>query len=75
FSSKTLLKIAGIGTLVSLLCYIPANSFTSLLIVTIVLHIFYPVLMPALDSAAGVLVQNKQLNHYGRSRQWGSIGF
>lgn len=75
FSSKTLLKIAGIGTLMSLLCYIPANSFTSLLIVTIILHIFYPALMPALDSAAGVLVQNKQLNHYGRSRQWGSIGF
>lgn len=75
FSSKTLLNVAGIGTLGSLLCYIPANSLTSLLIVTIVLHIFYPILMPALDSAASVLVQNKQLNHYGRSRQWGSIGF
>nr|WP_106781994.1 MFS transporter [Lysinibacillus timonensis] len=75
YSSKTLLKVSGIGSLVAVLCYIPANSITSLLIVTIVLHIFYPTLMPALDSAASVLVQNKQLRDYGRSRQWGSIGF
>ncbi|MFC4321736.1 MFS transporter [Litchfieldia salsa] len=74
-SSKLLLNVAGIGTLVSILCYIPVKSFTGLLIVTIVLHIFYPTLMPALDSAASVLVQSKQLRHYGKSRQWGSIGF
>jgi PPP family 3-phenylpropionic acid transporter len=67
--------VAGIGTLAAILCYIPANSFAGLLVVTIVLHLFYPTLMPALDSAASVLVQSKQLRHYGRSRQWGSIGF
>jgi len=75
FSSKTLLNIAGIGTLIAIICYIPANSVTDLLMATLLLHIFYPTLMPALDTAAGVLVQNKQLKHYGRSRQWGSIGF
>lgn len=75
FSSKSLLNVAGIGTLISIICYFPASSFASLLIVTIVLHIFYPTLMPALDSAASVLVQGKQLKHYGKSRQWGSIGF
>ncbi|WP_047985863.1 MFS transporter [Ornithinibacillus californiensis] len=74
-SSKILLHMAGIATIIAILCYIPANSFTSLLIVTIVIHIFYPLLMPALDTAASILVQNKQLKHYGRSRQWGSIGF
>ncbi|MBN8253442.1 MFS transporter [Priestia flexa] len=74
-SNKALLNIAGIGTLIGILCYIPANSFTSLLVVTVFLHIFYPTLMPALDSVAGVLVQSKQLKHYGKSRQWGSIGF
>jgi len=31
--------------------------------------------LPTLESAASVLVQSKQLRHYGRSRQWGSIGF
>ena len=29
FSSKTLLNGMGIATLISILCYIPANSFTS----------------------------------------------
>lgn len=74
-SSKALLNGAGIGTLIALLCAIPANSFDSLLMVTLFLHLFYPTLMPALDTAAGILVQNKQLKHYGKSRQWGSIGF
>jgi MFS transporter, PPP family, 3-phenylpropionic acid transporter len=74
-SSKRLLNIMAIGTLVAIVYYIPSNSFVSLLIATIILHLFYPILMPALDSVAGVLVQSKQLQHYGRSRQWGSIGF
>lgn len=75
FSNKTLLNAMGIGTLVSVLCYIPANSFASLLAATILLHLFYPALMPALDSAAGILVQSKLLKRYGKSRSWGSIGF
>jgi MFS transporter, PPP family, 3-phenylpropionic acid transporter len=75
FSSKTLLNIMGAGTLVSISGYMLTNSYSGLLIVTVILHLFYPTLMPALDSAASVLVQNKQLKHYGRSRQWGSIGF
>lgn len=74
-SNKTLLNIAGIGALITILCYVPAHSFTGLLMVTIALNIFYPILMPALDSVAGILVQSKQLKHYGKSRQWGSIGF
>jgi MFS transporter, PPP family, 3-phenylpropionic acid transporter len=75
FSSRTLLNGMSIGTLIAILCYIPANSFVSLLAVTLLLHFFYPALMPALDSAAGILVQNKQLKDYGKSRSWGSIGF
>ncbi|MFM9280756.1 MFS transporter [Paenibacillus jiagnxiensis] len=75
FSSKALLNGAAIGTLIALLCYIPSHSFGSLLAVTVLLHLVYPALMPALDSAAGVLVQRQQLQHYGKSRLWGSIGF
>ncbi len=75
FSSKALLNGARIGTLLALLCYIPADSFQSLLLVTLVLHVFYPALMPALDSACGVLVQHNELKAYGTSRQWGSAGF
>jgi len=75
FSSKSLLNIMGVGTFVSICGYMLTDSFSGLLLVTVILHLFYPTLMPALDSAASVLVQNKQLKHYGRSRQWGSIGF
>lgn len=75
FSSRTLLNGMSAGTLIAIVCYIPADSFASLLVVTLLLHFFYPALMPALDSAAGILVQNKQLKDYGKSRSWGSIGF
>lgn len=74
-SNKAILNTTAIGTLIALLCCIPANSFTSLLIANLLLHIFYPTLMPALDSTAGVLLQRKQLKNYGKSRLWGSIGF
>jgi MFS transporter, PPP family, 3-phenylpropionic acid transporter len=74
-SSKSLINGMAIGTVAAILCSIPANNFTSLLVVTILLNFFYPTLMPILDSAAGVLMQNQQLRHYGKSRSWGSIGF
>ncbi|MED4226946.1 MFS transporter [Neobacillus cucumis] len=75
FSSKTLLNGAGIGTIIAILCCIPASSFAALLVANLIFHFFYPALMPALDSAAGILVQSKQLKNYGKSRLWGSIGF
>ncbi|MGM9951107.1 MAG: MFS transporter [Lysinibacillus sp.] len=75
WSSKRLINVLGIGTFLSLVLYIPAQSFTALLMVTLLIHMLYPVLMPALDSAASVLVQSRQLKHYGKSRSWGSIGF
>ncbi|WP_186578676.1 MFS transporter [Aquibacillus kalidii] len=75
YSSKTVINGAAVGTLITLLLCILANSFTSLLVLTLLLHIFYPILMPALDSAAGILARNKQLRDYGKSRLWGSIAF
>lgn len=75
FSSKWLINGMSLGSLLAIIFYIPANSFPMLLSVTVILHFFYPTLMPALDSAASVLVQNNQLQHYGKSRSWGSIGF
>ena len=75
WSSRRLINVISIPTFVAMLLYIPSQSFSSLLIVTLIVHIFYPTLMPALDSAAGVLLQHRQLQHYGKSRSWGSIGF
>ncbi len=74
-SSKTLINAMAFGTLIALLLTIPANTFTNLMAVVLLLHFFYPALMPALDTAAGVLVQDGQLHDYGKSRSWGSIGF
>ena len=75
WSSRKLINVISITTFFAMLLYIPAQSFGSLLIVTLIVHVFYPTLMPALDSAAGMLVQHRQLQHYGKSRSWGSIGF
>ncbi len=75
WSSRRLINVISITTFVAMLLYIPSQSFSSLLIVTLIVHIFYPTLMPALDSAAGMLLQHRQLQHYGKSRSWGSIGF
>lgn len=74
-STRTLVQWMAIGTLVSVLLYIPATSYTSIAIITLLIHIFYPALMPALDSAASFLVLNGELTNYGKSRSWGSIGF
>ena len=75
WSSRKLINVISITTFLAMLLYIPAQSFGSLFIVTLIVHVFYPTLMPALDSAAGMLVQHRQLQHYGKSRSWGSIGF
>ncbi|MGI8313802.1 MFS transporter [Halobacillus mangrovi] len=75
FSSKFLINAMTLGTIIALLLSIPADSFMSLMVVVLFLHFFYPTLMPALDTAAGVLVQHRQLHDYGKSRSWGSLGF
>ena len=74
WSNKHVIMIFTIGAFITALLYIPAQSFVALFIVTLLFNWFYPALMPALDSTAGVLVQHRQL-HYGKSRSYGSIGF
>lgn len=74
-SSKRMIQIMAAGSLLAVLLYIPAESYVSLFLVTLMLNLFYPVLMPALDSTASILVVNKELKHYGKSRSWGSIAF
>ncbi|KHE71590.1 MFS transporter [Halobacillus sp. BBL2006] len=75
FSSIRLINAMTLGTIIALLVSILANSFTSLLVVVLFINFLYPTLMPALDTAAGVLVQHRQLYDYGKSRSWGSLGF
>lgn len=74
WSGKKVLDVLSFGSLVTALFFIPADSFAALLIVTLAFNLFYPALMPALDSVAGILLQHGQLN-YGNSRSYGSFGF
>ena len=74
YDAKKVIILYAVMSLVTALCYIPAHEFWALLVVTALFSFSYPSLMPALESAAGILVQRSHL-HYGRARSYGSVGF
>lgn len=73
-NNKRLITIFAIGSLITVLLYVPSNSFVLLLIVTILFSVFYPALLPAVESSAATLAQIGHV-HYGKSRSFGSFGF
>ncbi|MEG0450101.1 MAG: 3-phenylpropionate MFS transporter [Lysinibacillus sp.] len=73
-SNKNLNGLLALGALITALLYIPSTSFTSLFIVTMLFSVFYPALLPAIESSAATLVQQSHV-HYGKSRSYGSFGF
>jgi MFS transporter, PPP family, 3-phenylpropionic acid transporter len=73
-SSQTVIFVLTASSLVSAILYIPSSSFITLLVVTLFFSAAFPPLLPALDTAAGNLVQQGNV-HYGKSRSYGSIGF
>lgn len=56
------------------LLYIPAGSYTAILIVTAAFNVVYPNLLPAMETSASVLIQKDRIN-YSRSRAFGSAGY
>ena len=58
---------------VTLLLYFLSSSFAAILFVTLLFSIFYPTLLPAIDSSATPLMRLGV--HYGKSRSYGSIGY
>jgi len=72
--NKRLTTILALGALLTALLYMPSSSFSALLIVTILFSVFYPALLPAVESSAATLVQHGNV-HYGKSRSFGSFGF
>lgn len=72
--NKRLITILAVGALLTALLYIPSTGFIALLIVTILFSVFYPALLPAVESSAATLVQHGNI-HYGKSRSYGSFGF
>lgn len=73
-SSKKLVFVFVLCSLLVTLLYIPITSFTMLLIVTFIFSAIYPALLPAIDSSAIPLMQLGDV-HYGKSRSYGSLGF
>ncbi len=74
WSGQRVTLILTIGSLLAAILYIPSVSFKTLFAVTLLFSAIYPVLLPAIDSTAGILVQRGGV-HYGKSRSYGSIGF
>ena len=54
--------------------YIPDSSFVILLIITVLFSAVYPIILPAVESGASILMQTDRI-HYGKSRSFGSIGY
>lgn len=68
------MKWLSITALLLAFLYIPSSSFTSLLIITILFSIAYPIILPTVESGASLLMRTEQI-HYGKSRSFGSIGY
>jgi PPP family 3-phenylpropionic acid transporter len=62
------------AALILALLYLPNSSFIVLLIITILFSAVYPMILPAVESGASILIKTNQI-HYGRSRSFGSIGY
>jgi MFS transporter, PPP family, 3-phenylpropionic acid transporter len=73
-SSQTVIFVLTASSLVAAILYIPTSSFVTLFVVTMFFNAVFPPLLPALETAAGNLVQQGNVN-YGKSRSYGSIGF
>lgn len=74
FSDKKLTLLLVISSLIAALLYLPFNTFPALFAITLIFSLFYPSLLPAIESSASTLVQQTKI-HYGKSRSYGSIGF
>ena len=68
------MKWLSIAALVLAFLYIPSSSFTSLLIITVLFSIAYPIILPTVESGASLLMRTERI-HYGKSRSFGSIGY
>lgn len=73
-SNRKLINVLVILSVMTVLLYIPINSFSMLFIITFLFCAIYPSLLPAVESSATTVMQYEKL-HYGKSRSFGSIGF
>lgn len=73
-SLSRLIKFLAFLSLGFTMLYFISSSFSALLIITILLSLVYPIIMPAIESSASLLMQTEAI-HYGKSRSFGSVGY
>ncbi|MBJ7987098.1 3-phenylpropionate MFS transporter [Bacillus cereus] len=59
---------------VLLILFIQASSFESIIVVTMMFSLFYPMLLPLNETMASILSKEENVK-YGSSRLWGSVGY
>ncbi|TFD98316.1 MFS transporter [Jeotgalibacillus sp. R-1-5s-1] len=74
FSLAVLMKLLPVISTGLLLLFIPIDSFIGLTLVMILFSLFYPNILPMMESNASLLMRTDHI-HYGRSRSWGSVGY
>ncbi len=74
FSIRNVMVWTAFLSLIILTLYIPANAFIPLFLITLLFNLVYPILLPAMESCASVLMKEERI-HYGKSRSFGSIGY
>lgn len=73
-SNKHVLIFFTAASLIVAVLYIPIESFIGLFIMTMLFSVFYPALLPAVESSAATLIQHGNI-HYGKARSLGSVGY
>jgi len=68
------MKWISFTALILTLLYLPDSPFIVLLIITVLFSAIYPMILPAVESGASILMQVEGI-HYGKSRSFGSIGY
>ncbi len=68
------MKWTSFVALILAILYIPSSSSISLFVITLLFSAVYPIILPAVESGASVLMQSERI-HYGKSRSFGSIGY
>jgi len=73
-SMISVMKWISFTALILTLLYLPDSPFIVLLIITVLFSAIYPMILPAVESGASILMQVEGI-HYGKSRSFGSIGY
>ena len=71
---RRVIQVLAILSLLLTILYLPDSPLWVLAAITILFSAVYPMVLPAVESGATLLMQSEHI-HYGKSRSFGSIGY